>query len=84
TGIGASQVDRNSIPDLDIGKQEIRETAQEFVAAIKRVCKSIDVSEDNYVLQPWPSHVYFEDISAQSQFEMIEIIIQTVRDDGAF
>ena len=69
--------------DLDIGKHEIRETAREFVAAIKRVCETIDLSEDNNVLQPWPSHVYFEDISAESQFEMIEIIIQTVRDDGA-
>jgi len=84
TGIGASQVDRNSIPDLEIGKQEIRETARDFVAAIKRVCKTIDRAADNNVLQPWPSHVYFEDISALSQFEMIEIIIQTVRDDGAF
>ena len=84
TGIGASQIDRNSIPDLDIAKQEIRETAGEFVAAIKRVCETIDLPEDNNVLEPWPSHVYFEDISNQSQFDMIEIIIQTVRDDGAF
>ena len=83
TGIGSSQVDRNSIPDLDIAKQEIFDTTRDFVAAIKNVCETIDLPEDNNVLQPWPSHVYFEDISSQSQFDLIEIIIQTVRDNGA-
>jgi hypothetical protein len=83
TGIGSSQIDRNSIPDLDIAKQEIFDTTRDFVAAIKNVCETIDLPEDNNVLQPWPSHVYFEDISSQSQFDLIEIIIQTVRDSGA-
>ena len=84
TGIGASQIDRNSIPDLDIAKQEIHETAGQFVAAIKKVSENINLPEDNNILEPWPSHVYFEDISNQSQFDMIEIIIQSVRDNGAF
>jgi len=84
TGIGASQIDRNSIPDLDIAKQEIHETADQFVAAIKQVSENINLPEDNNVLEPWPSHVYFEDISNQSQFDMIEIIIQSVRDNGQF
>jgi hypothetical protein len=84
TGIGASQVDRNSIPDLDIAKQEIHETADQFVSAIKQVSENINLPEDNNVLEPWPSHVYFEDISNQSQFDMIEIIIQSVRDNGQF
>ena len=83
TGIGSSQVDRNSVGDLDIAKQEICETTREYVAAIKTVCETINLPDDNNVLEPWPSHVYFEDISAQSQFDMIEIIIQTVRDNGA-
>jgi len=84
TGIGASQIDRNSIPDLDIAKQEIYETAGQFVSAIKKVSENINLPEDNNVLEPWPSHVYFEDISNQSQFDMIEIIIQSVRDNGQF
>ena len=84
TGIGASQIDRNSIPDLDIAKQEIHETADQFVAAIKQVSENINLPEDNNVLEPWPSHIYFEDISNQSQFDMIEIIIQSVRDNGQF
>jgi len=82
-GIGASQIDRNSIGNLDIAKQVIGETAGEFVAAIKQVSETIDLPEDNQILQPWPSHVYFEDVSNQSQFDMIEIIIQTVQDNGA-
>lgn len=83
TGIGSSEIDRNSIPDLDIAKQEIRETTREYVAAIKNVYEAIDQPIGSTLHQPWPSHVYFEDISSQSQFKMIEIIIQTVRDNGA-
>ena len=58
-------------------------SATEYVDAIKDVCRAIDLPDHNYVLEPWPSHIYFEDVSAQSQFGMVEIIIQTVRDHGA-
>ncbi len=71
-----------SVGNLDIAKQEILETSREYVAAIKNVCESIDLPDDNNVRQPWPSHVYFEDINAQSQFDMVEIIVQMVRDNG--
>lgn len=81
-GIGSGEVDGNSVGDLTIAKQEIRKTANAYVAAIKNVCQSTDLPRDMNVLQPWPSHIYFEDISAESQFEMIEIIIQTARDQG--
>lgn len=81
-GIGSPQIDRNSVGNLDIAKQEILETSREYVAAIKNVCEAIDLPDDNNVRQPWPSHVYFEDINAQSQFDMVEIIIQSVRDNG--
>ena len=83
-GIGSSQVDSNSVGNLDIAKQEIAETAREYVEAIKAVCETIDLPKDNAVKEPWPSHIYFEDISALSQFDMIEIIIQTARDSGVF
>ncbi len=84
TGIGSSQVDRNSIGDLGVAKQQTLETAREFVGAIKQVCETIKLPDDNNVLQPWPSHVYFEDISAQSQFDLIEIIVETARNNGTF
>ncbi len=82
TGIGSCQIDRNSVGNLDIAKQGISETSREYVAAIKNVCETIDLPDDNNVRQPWPSHVYFEDINAQSQFDMVEIIVQMVRDNG--
>ncbi len=82
TGIGSGQIDRNSIADLDTAKQEIQETTREFVTAIKNVCEAIDQPIGSKLHQPWPSHVYFEDISSQSQFDVIETIIQTVKDAG--
>ena len=82
-GIGSTQIDRNSVGDLAAAKEKIGETAREYVDAIKDVCRAIDLPDHNYVLEPWPSHIYFEDVSAQSQFGMVEIIIQTVRDHGA-
>ncbi|MFT5504678.1 MAG: hypothetical protein ACI8XC_002395 [Gammaproteobacteria bacterium] len=83
TGIGSSQIDRNSIANLESAKVEIRQTIHEFVEAIKNVCLTIDQPIGRRLHEPWPSHVYFEDISSQSQFDIIEIIIQTVRDYGA-
>lgn len=82
-GIGSGEVDSNSVGDIDLAKQGIRETAHDYVEAIKTVCENIPLPADNNVMQPWPSHIYFEDISAQSQFEMIEIIIATARNNGA-
>lgn len=83
TGIGSTEVDRNSIGDLGTAKQEITKTVREYVAAIKTVNEAIETPADNYISEPWPSHIYFEDISAQSQFEVIELIIQTVKENGA-
>lgn len=78
SGIGSPQIDRNSIGDLDAAKAEIGEVARSFVEAIKRVCETIDLPEDNHIGAPWPSHVYFEDINGQSQFELVEIILNEV------
>ncbi len=82
TGIGSGQIDSNSIGNLDTARLEIRETTREFAAAIKNVYKNINQPIGSRLHEPWPSHVYFEDISSQSQFEIIETIIQTVKDNG--
>jgi hypothetical protein len=76
-GIGANQVDRNSIADLEMAKQQIETTTLEYVKAIKTVAHSI--SENGYDSRepPWPGTVYFEDISAESNFELIEMILDT-------
>ena len=81
-GIGATQVDRNSIADLDIAKKEIEAMTIEYVDAIKTVARAI--AKNGYELRepPWPGTVYFEDISAESNFELIEIIIDTSLKQG--
>jgi len=78
SGIGSPQIDRNSIEDLDAKKIEMTEEARSFVNAIKRVCETIDLPDDNHVGAPWPSHIYFEDVNGQSQFELIETILGEV------
>ena len=83
-GIGSPQIDRNSIADLESEKKEIADMARSYVAAIKTVCETIDLPPDNWVNDPWPSHIYFEDVNGQSQFELVEIILEEVRKGGVF
>ena len=40
--------------------------------------ETVDLPEDNHVGAPWPSHVYFEDVNGQSEFELVEIILNEV------
>jgi len=77
-GIGSPEIDRNSIEDLKATKEATAKKARSFVAAIKRVCEAIDLPEDNHVGESWPSHIYFEDANGQSQFELVEIILNEV------
>ena len=83
-GIGATQIDRNSIADLSLKKREIETCSRDYVESIKRV--AIEIAERGYEIRqpPWPGTVYFEDISAESNFELIQIIIGTVRKHGGF
>lgn len=83
-GIGSGEIDRNSIGDLDAAKADISTTAQSYVESIKRVCETIDRPEDNFVQDPWPSHIYFEDVNGQSQFELVELILNEVKKGGTF
>ena len=82
-GIGATLIDRNSIADLEIAKQDIETMTCEYVEAIKTVARSI--AENGYDSRelPWPGTVYFEDISAEANFELIEIIVDTTLKQGA-
>ena len=82
-GIGATQVDRNSISDLEIAKQDIGTITSEYVEAIKTVARTIENNGYDLREPPWPGTVYFEDISAESSFELIEIIVDTTLKQGA-
>ncbi len=81
-GIGATQVDRNSIADPDTSMQEIKMTAREYVEVIKRVANTISKNGYEARTLPWPGTIYFEDISAESSFELIEVILQTTLQEG--
>jgi hypothetical protein len=81
-GIGATQIDRNSIADLEIAKQDIKAISSEYVEAIKTVARSIANNGYDIRVPPWPGTVYFEDISAESSFELIEIIVDTSLKQG--
>ena len=81
-GIGATQVDRNSIADLDIAKQQIETTTSEYVEAIKTVAHSISKNGYDSRALPWPGAIYFEDISAESNFELIEVVLDTALKNG--
>ena len=78
-GIGSPEIDRNSIEDLDATKIEVRDKVRAQVAAIKRVCEAVGLPPDNHVGQSWPSHIYFEDVNGQSQFDLVEIVQNEVR-----
>jgi hypothetical protein len=83
-GIGSPQIDRNSIGNLQAAKMGMTEFARSYVESIKRVCETIDLPEDNFVMDPWPSHVYFEDVNAESQFELVELVLNEVEKGGTF
>lgn len=82
TGIGATQIDRNSVSDIEIAKQETHARLSEYVEVIKTVATTIAGNGYSIRKPPWPGNVYFEDISAESNFELIEVIIGTVLKQG--
>ncbi len=82
-GIGAGQIDRNSIKDMDATRISIHDTSTAYVDAIKNVAQRISKNGYDTRIPPWPGTVYFEDISSESQFELIEMIVKTTLTNGA-
>ncbi len=82
-GIGASQIDRNSIEVIDATKVGIQDTSNAYVDAIKNVAQTIAKNGYENRLPPWPGTDYFEDISSESHFGLIEIIVKTALVNGA-
>ena len=82
-GIGASQIDRNSITDISAAKEEIKLLSSEYVESIKTVAQAIKKKGYKLRKPPWPGTIYFEDVSANSSMEIIEIIVNTVLSQGS-
>ncbi len=76
-GIGATQIDRNSIVDSNTAMIETEKYTRNYVETIKRVAKQIVSNGYESRDPPWPGTIYFEDISAESSFELIKTIIAT-------
>ncbi len=74
-GIGATQIDRNSIADLSIAKHDIAVLSRKYVETIKRVANKVADTGYESREPPCPGNIYFEDISAESAFELIETIV---------
>jgi len=81
-GIGASQIDRNSISDLDAKRIEIKVDSASYVTAIKNVAKAISQNGYDSRTPPWPGSIYFEDISSETAFGLVEIIVKTALENG--
>jgi hypothetical protein len=82
-GIGATQIDRHGIADLELARQDIKAVAVEHVDAIRTVARTIANNGYMSKVPPWPGTVYFEDVSAESSFTLIEVIVETVLTEGA-
>lgn len=83
-GIGAMQIDRNSIPNLDAAKQEMKKTIETNIDGIQTVAKTISASGYTNDAPPWPGVIYFEDFSAETSLELVEVIVATLRELGGF
>ena len=83
-GIGASQIDCNSITDISAAKEEIKQLSLEYVESIKKVAQVINKNGYKLRKPPWPGTVYFEDVSANSSMEIIETIVGTVLKKGNY
>ncbi len=82
TGIGAGQIDRNSIEDIFATRAQIQSDVSTCVEAIKLVAQSISTAGYSRRTPPWPGTLYFEDVNSESDFGLINLIVQEVTRNG--
>ncbi len=81
-GIGAGQIDRNSIKDFTATQAQVQSDAADYVEAIKSVAHSISDADYNDRNPPWPGTIYFEDVNSESDFRLIKIIVDAALRNG--
>ncbi|MFV2034418.1 MAG: hypothetical protein ACC631_04790, partial [Halocynthiibacter sp.] len=81
-GIGASQIDRNSVSDPQAKRIEIKAESVAYVSAIKNVAAAISGNGYDSRNPPWPGSIYFEDVSSETDFGLLEIIVKTALENG--
>ncbi|MEM7210254.1 MAG: hypothetical protein AAF434_20705 [Pseudomonadota bacterium] len=83
TGIGAKQIDRHAITDLSASQGQTKAMSLDYVDAIKTVAHTITQNGYQPDGPPWPGTMYFEDVSAESSFELVEVIVGQVLEHGS-
>jgi len=81
-GIGATRIDRNSIADREAAKSELEELASNSAKAIKAVSESLADKGQYRSNLSWPGDVYFEDVNAESDLDLVKTIIETLDKHG--
>ena len=82
-GVGSSEVDRNGIADLDWAKADIDHRTRQKVQEVKRVARSITDNGYANPKPPWPGVLYFEDISGEASFDLVETAVRAGLEEGA-
>ncbi|MCH2267036.1 MAG: hypothetical protein MK515_11325, partial [SAR324 cluster bacterium] len=81
-GIGATRIDRNSIADREAAKSELEDLATNSAKAIKTVSESLADKGQYRSNLSWPGDVYFEDVNAESDLDLVKTIIETIDKHG--
>ena len=81
-GIGATRIDRNSIADREAAKSELEDLATNSAKAIKTVSESLADKGQYRSNLSWPGDVYFEDVNAESDLDLVKNIIETLEKHG--
>ena len=68
---------------MDMAKLNLEAMSFEYVKAIKNVAETIAANGYDNRIPPWPGTFYFEDISSESGFELIGIIMAIALSHGA-
>ena len=82
--MGLAKLTATVLTDLDQAKIDLVAASKSYVACIRNVCESIDLPDNNFVNEPWPSHIYFEDVNGETQFDLVRLILNEAYPDPSF
>ena len=81
-GIGAIRIDRNNIVNHETAKQQLSDLAGSYTDAILTVSEKL--AQSGYTSEGISRYgdVYIEDINAESDFELVKTIVESVEIHG--
>ncbi len=81
-GIGATAIDRQSRHGVTDVTQHLRHLATTYAQAIASVSQALAEQGKPRSQCAWPGDIYIEDINAESDFNLVQIIVETVAQSG--